>query len=491
MVLNVSARYLWLPVSKAAPPVKLRFSCAGRLFQEMDLRLAPQYCTDYYAPMDLGDYRGREIEITSALPDAALSVLSFQDAPPPTVCPFRPLLHCTADTGWINDPNGLVYADGLWHLYHQWNPYGTEWGNMHWGHAVSRDLITWRWQGPAMAPDEYGTVYSGCCWPDRENAAGFGPDALLFFYTAAGGRNQWSADAGNPFTQRLAVSADSGASLRKEGLILPHIRGENRDPKVFHHPQSDAYIMVLYLDGNEFALFRSRDLLRWEESQRFSAPDMWECPDLFELPVDNEPGVRKWVFWSADGYYLVGRFDGFRFTPESDVLSAYDTRLPYAAQTFAGAGDRVISVAWLRTESDRGHFRGMMSLPAELTLLRQESGYRVRLRPVRALWDHFTLSRSFSPSPSPLRLPLAGRPVLLEAAWEPGREKTVLAGGQRIPVSAAGGEPVLFLLDHGILEYWGEDGLVWGAVETDASGLSGSLELSPGTAGVRLYDYTD
>ena len=160
---------------------------------------------------------------------------------PDTDYPFRPRIHFTAPTGWINDPNGLVFTDGIWHLYHQWNPYGTEWGNMHWGHAVSHDLINWEHKGIVMELDEFGTVYSGCGWQDHANAAGFGRDTLLFLYTASGGCNQWSIDAGNQHTQRLAVSTDQGGTLRKSGLILDHIKGGNRDPKVFYHPESKAY----------------------------------------------------------------------------------------------------------------------------------------------------------------------------------------------------------------------------------------------------------
>ena len=239
----------------------------------------------------------------------------------------RPALHFTAETGWINDPNGLVYADGVYHLYYQWNPFGTEWGNMHWGHAVSRDLITWEHRPVALMPDEFGTVYSGCGWQDHEGVAGFGKDALLFYYTAAGGSNQWSTDQGNKHTQRLAISTDGGETLQKVGTVIEHIKGENRDPKIFWHAESGAYIMVLYLDGTEFAIFRSADLLHWQESQRFSAERMWECPGLFALPVEDRPGEKKWVFWSADGYYRIGDFDGYAFHPETEVLTGYDTKL--------------------------------------------------------------------------------------------------------------------------------------------------------------------
>ncbi len=194
MNLTVAAAFLWLPIRRASAVVKMHFLSEGLKFREIDIPLDLDH-PEYYAAMDLHDHIGSIIEIRCSLPDSMLSALRFHDTPPDTGSPGRPLIHFTAPSGWINDPNGLVYADEIWHLYHQWNPYGTEWGNMHWGHAVSCDLITWEHKGIAMEPDECGTVFSGCGWQDHENAAGFGKDVLTFFYTAAGGCNQWSADA--------------------------------------------------------------------------------------------------------------------------------------------------------------------------------------------------------------------------------------------------------------------------------------------------------
>lgn len=488
MILKADSRYLWLPVRRSGLMTKLQFFAGGSRFQEIDLPIG-QDAADYYAAMDVRPWLGQEIEILGDLPEEALAGLRFSDSRPENEYPFRSRLHFTAETGWINDPNGLVYADGVWHLYHQWNPYGTEWGNMHWGHAVSRDLVNWERRDPVMAPDVYGTMFSGCGWQDHENAAGFGKDALLFFYTASGGCNQWSAEAGNRYTQRLAVSTDGGNTLKKTGVILEHIKGENRDPKVFWHQASRAYITVLFLDDYDFAVFRSQDLLHWQESQRFTAEKMRECPDLFELQVENEPGKTKWVFWSADGYYLVGWFDGYQFAPESEVLSAYDTSLPYAAQTFAGVQDRVISVAWLRTRSDLGNFRGMLSVPSELSLVRLEDGYRIRFMPVRELRPCFRIAAEQGPADG-LNLPLAGRPVLLELSFsgDPDRERQILIGGQAVslPAGCAGAE---ILIDHGIAEYWADGGLRYGATEIGGDALGGRIEASFPVLSARLYEF--
>ena len=488
MNITVTGDYLWLPIQRNGSAVKLHFLSDGVKFQEIDIPLHPDH-PDYYAAMDLRHYARCSVEIRGNVPDDMLESLHFHDTKPDnTNYPFRPRIHFAAPFGWINDPNGLVFADGIWHLYHQWNPYGTEWGNMHWGHAVSHDLFTWEHKGIVMEPDEFGTVYSGCGWQDCANAAGFGRDTLLFFYTASGGCNQWSVDAGNQHTQRLAVSTDQGETLRKSGLILDHIKGGNRDPKVFYHPESKAYVMVLFLDDYEFAVFRSQDLIHWEESQRFSAPEMRECPDLFELQVVNEPGRKKWVFWSADGYYLIGQFDGYHFLPETEVLTAYDTALPYAAQTYAGVKDRVISVAWLRTGNDRGNFRGMMSVPSELSLVKQEDGYRIRFLPVREIRTYFSLNNVYTPEPFGVTIQPAGKPVALKTSWLPGKTKEITAGGKTIRVRAKSNE-VLFIADHGIIEYWADDGLIYGAVEVDEDVLFHRISLNSGISKVEMLTY--
>ena len=486
MLLTVAADYLWLPVDRKADTVKLHFLCDGAKFQEIDIRLGIEH-VEYYTSMDTGSYIGKAIEIKCCLPEKALDVLCFRDDPPCQDDTDRPQVHFTAGIGWINDPNGLICTDGIYHLFHQWNPYGTEWGNMHWGHAVSHDLISWERKGIVMAPDSSGTLYSGCGWQDKADVAGFGRDALLFFYTASGGCNQWSIEAGNQHTQHLAVSTDGGATLQKQGIILPHIKGGNRDPKVFYHSQSNAYIMVLFLDDYDFALFRSQDLIHWHESHRFSAEKMRECPDLFELPVENEPDVRKWVFWSADGYYMIGRFDGYRFSPESEVLSAYSTAMAYAAQTYAGVEDRVISMAWLRTVDDHGNYRGMMSVPNELSLVKQNGGYRVCFQPVRELWKYFTKSEDRKLSADSFRLNLNGEPTVIEVTWEKGQKMEMVIGNRIIQIQADGCRALL-LVDRGMVEYWADGGTVYGAVEIDGSALNGCIELKQ-TQSMIVYEY--
>ena len=286
-----------------------------------------------------------------------------------------PGIHYAAPYGWINDPNGLVWHDGIYELYYQSNPKDLYWADMTWSHARSRDLLHWEALGAVLYPDETGTVFSGCGLQNSRGLLGLPKDALLFPYTAAG-----KGDGGygsSDFTIRMAVSLDGGNTLtRRDGILLDAPAPANRDPKVFWHEESGAYILVLWIEKNDFGIWRSTDLEHFDLSSRISLEGGFECPDLFCLPVTDEngqeTGERRWVFWSADGSYYVGEFDGFTFLQTQPVLRAYAGKLPYAAQTWSNVpGERVISIAWLRTLTVQNQYTGVMSLPREFTLVKR------------------------------------------------------------------------------------------------------------------------
>lgn len=281
-------------------------------------------------------------------------------------------IHYHASYGSINDPNGMVYDGRLWHLYHQHNPMNNRWSNMTWGHAVSEDLVHFRFTGDVLFPDDEGVIFSGCGIVNDRECFGLDKNVLLFFYTYACERIE-NGTKNRYFTQRMAYSVDGGSTLvRYPGWELPTIEGENRDPKIFWHRESNAYIMVLYLTGNRFRILRSADLENWETTCEMNLPPMWECPDLLRFSDD------LWAFVSADGYYLLGGFDGYKWTAESGMQTLYANDLPYAAQTFSGTDGRTIQVSWIRTVNKGENWHGMMTVPRELSLGTDENGPYIR-----------------------------------------------------------------------------------------------------------------
>jgi sucrose-6-phosphate hydrolase SacC (GH32 family) len=263
---------------------------------------------------------------------------------------------------------------------------------MTWGHAVSPDLVHWQQLPNAIEPDKMGTIYSGSAVVDHENTAGFqkgDEKTIVALYTAAGGKNP--ASNGQPFTQCLAYSTDAGRTFTKfdGNPILKHIVAENRDPKVVWHAATRRWIMALYLDRNDFALFSSPDLKAWTEIQRLTIPSCSECPDFFEMPVEGKPDLKKWIFLTAPGRYLVGSFDGKAFTKESETLRLDYGRNFYAQQTYSdipATDGRRIQIAWMRDGKYPGMpFNQQMSFPCELVLRHFAEGLRVCRTPVREI----------------------------------------------------------------------------------------------------------
>lgn len=313
---------------------------------------------------------------------------------------FSPSLHFKAPFGWINDPNGLVYSDGLWHLFYQFHPMGTVWGPMHWGHAVSEDLLLWQHMPVALAPDALGNVFSGSCVVDHRNDSGLFSDQsdlnLIAFYTSALPQSDGRPDYQ---TQSLAHSKNGGATWEKwsgnPAIANPGLECF-RDPKVFWFTPGGHWVMLL-THGQSIGIYRSMDLLKWELASEFGeghghhSAGPWECPDLFELTTST--GESRWVLVVGVGdgcpapgsgtQYFIGSFDGTRFVSESAPCHVrwFDVgRDHYATQTwFAAPEGRRVAIAWMsnwryaRNTSTR-FFRGVMTLPRDLHLNVDSSG---------------------------------------------------------------------------------------------------------------------
>lgn len=304
-----------------------------------------------------------------------------------------PLLHFTARRGWINDPNGLlaytspVTGETVFHLFYQHNPNDVVWGPMHWGHAVSDDLICWKELPIALYPDRHGTMFSGSAIVDTENLTGLKQgkeDVILLYYTCAGYADEHNTSL---FTQRLACSVDGGITFQKYGMnpLIPQIVAENRDPKVIFCEELNQYVLALYFDGSRYGLFVSDDLLYWEGLQELTLDGDGECPDIYPLSVDDDPKERRWIFSGASGRYLVCEIRNGKFEPiQTTKRLCYGQKHFYAAQTFSGMPDgRRIGFGWERElPFDGAPFCGQMSLPLEFFLRRRGAEYFLHVQPI-------------------------------------------------------------------------------------------------------------
>ncbi|MCD8042894.1 MAG: GH32 C-terminal domain-containing protein [Tannerellaceae bacterium] len=394
-------KYLLLPVEEEAAESKM-FINDGTGAIPIDVRLA-QSKVDYYVPYLLNtDSKEITVEVKhphskNILWDKITQSNSFDKTNREY---FRPVYHHSPEYGWMNDPNGMVYLDGEYHLFYQWNPYGSKWGNMHWGHAVSKDLVHWEHQGMAIRPDELGTVFSGNSIIDVHNVAGFGHNAMIAFYTSAG-ENQ---------TQSIAYSTDKGRTFHKyeKNPVVSADIPDFRDPNVFYHEPTEKWIMVIAA-GQEVQLFSSKNLLDWEYESSFGEGygnhgGVWECPDLLELPVEGEPGKTKWVlilninpggiFGGSAAQYFTGSFDGSSFTCESkpETVKWMDWgKDHYATVTWSNAPDnRKIAIAWMSNwqyanDVPTQQFRSANSVPRELKVYRANNETYMINEPVEEL----------------------------------------------------------------------------------------------------------
>lgn len=391
--LDVTEDYLLLPIQDDAPEGKI---CIVKDNEQkgtlMNVRLARER-VDSYVPFALSAYKGQHISIEiQGVPETALCWKelklsgSFDMANKES---FRPVYHHTPAYGWMNDPNGMFYKDGLYHLYFQYNPYGSVWGNMHWGHSTSTDLMHWKFEGCAIVPDAWGAIFSGSCVVDHENTAGFGKEAVVAFYTSAK-----STPWGDIQMQSMAYSLDNGKTFTKyEGNpILTSSEKDFRDPKVFWYAPGKHWVMILAV-GQHMEIYSSVNLKEWKKESEFGAMQgahggVWECPDLVEISVEGTR-EKKWVlicnlnpggpFGGSAAQYFVGSFDGKKFVNESPTQTKWMDwgKDNYATVTWNNAPDgRCIALGWMSNWQYANNvptrqYRSANTLARDLTLYRE------------------------------------------------------------------------------------------------------------------------
>ncbi len=384
--ITVRNKYIILPVNMYSKLKKIRFYEKGKLVWDIDAHIDftnPRFFTY----VNISHLIGKTLVVASE-PEIDMD-FSFADEIPEQGYyseEFRPLVHFSARIGWINDPNGLVYANDTYHMFFQHNPADSSWGNMTWGHAISKDLVHWRELESALQPDELGTVFSGSGIVDYKNVSGLKSGDLppvLLFYTAAGGNSALSA--GKPHTQCMAYSTDGGMTFRKYtgNPVIGHIEGGNRDPKVTWCEELGRHILALYIDRDEYALFCSDDLIHFTELQRIHLRGDGECPDIYPVEPENEPGTRRWIFSGASDRYLVGYFKNGKYAViQESKPYFYGKRKSYAAQTFSDVPGRRIKVAWDVLHAPESVFENQMGIPCLVSLCKIGDEYRLRTLPV-------------------------------------------------------------------------------------------------------------
>ncbi len=401
-------RYVLIPVQESAPEARVKVLSNGQERMGANICLAIDK-VDYFVPLDLAPWAGDSILLDVKMSQGR----SLRRDPADDVCwaemgtapvfdrsnrekDYRPLYHFSPDWGWMNDPNGMVYQDGKWHLFFQYNPYGSFWGNMTWGHAVSTDLVRWEQWENAIVPDALGDIFSGSAVVDKENTAGFGKDAIIAMYTSDG-INQ---------TQSIAWSNDGGRTFHKYAgnpVIVAENTPDFRDPKVFWDEQTRQWKVVLAA-GQEVQFYSSDNLKDWTYDSSFGLAygnhnGVWECPDLIRLPFE---GKDKWVlllninpggpYGGSATQYFVGRYDGktFRCDDPATVTRWMDYgKDHYAAVTWSNAPEgRTVALAWMSNwqyanSVPTTQFRSSNSVPRDLSLIRRGKEVLLKSTPSR------------------------------------------------------------------------------------------------------------
>lgn len=361
--LDSQKKYILLPVEEKMENAHIRVVRDNQLVKTLNCRLAVDK-VDYFVPYEVGEGELFDISFndnmraTGAIDGfACWKRMSYSDTfDTKNVEKHRPVYHHTPQYGWMNDPNGMFYKDGVWHLCYQFNPYGSQWENMTWGHSTSTDLVHWKAEPTAITPDALGTIFSGCCVVDKNNTAGFGNDAIVAFYTSAGASQM----------QSMAYSTDGGKTFTKykNNPIITSNVPDFRDPHVFWNAEAGFWNMILAA-GQQMSIYSSKDLKEWKHESDFGAEygnhgGVWECPDLMKMKVRGTD-KEKWMlicninpggpFGGSATQYFIGEFDGHKFTCEdepSETKWMDYGKDHYATITFDNAPEgRHVGIAWM------------------------------------------------------------------------------------------------------------------------------------------------
>lgn len=439
--LVLQKRYLLFPIRTGAPALRVTLAIDGTPVREFDAELGAASDVSLWAPLDVSNFRGKKAKLSLGDDDAGFQRIRQADELPATPDlydePLRPQFHFSQRLGWNNDPNGLVYLDGEWHLYFQHNPYGWNWGNMHWGHAVSRDLVHWQQLPIAIYNRRHGDwAFSGGAVIDERNTAGWqqGKEKVIVASYTSTGRGEclvYSNDRGRTFTEY-------------EGN--PVVRHNGRDPKIIWHEPTRQWVMAVYdepdKEAKAIAFYTSPNLKAWTLASKL--PGYFECPEIFELPVDGDFKNTRWVVFAADAKYALGKFDGCTFTPAHEGKHQVHYGAYYASQTFSNAPQgRRIQIGWARIEMPGMPFNQTFTFPHELSLRTTAEGIRLFAEPIREVAvlhgkKHQSTGQRLTPE-KPVDVAVAGQLLDIRATFaiEKAREVGLDIGGNLVRYDVA------------------------------------------------------
>lgn len=450
--INTAQKYLLMPVEETQENSHVRVIQNNVCVKEFNIKLAANK-VDYYVPLlldglaegdavldinvNLGNSKSPSGELYKIKNLVCWKGMKYADSfDTANREKFRPAYHHTPTWGWMNDPNGMFYKDGVWHLYFQHNPYGSQWENMTWGHSTSTDLVNWKFEGEAIEPDALGTIFSGSAVVDKDNTAGFGAGAVIAMYTSAGASQ----------TQSMAYSTDNGKTFTKYAgnPVLVSDVPDFRDPHMFWNDDIKAWNMILAA-GQEVRIYSSKDLRGWTYESSFGTgygnhDGVWECPDLFEvdgkwmLILNINPGGP---FGGSATQYFIGSFDGHKFTCEDEPTETKWMdwgKDHYATVTFDNAPDgRHVALPWMSNwqyanQVPTRQFRSANGLPRDLGIFEYQGESYCKVRPSKEVYAAF--------APKPVK-------SLTSAC----RVEVAVSGNATIVLSNGKGEQVTMIYD--------------------------------------------
>ena len=407
--------YLMLPVEEDEEGAHVKIIHNNKIVKEFNVRLAVNK-VDYYVPVDISVINGKDALIDVDFWDGrnrrhsdiknyiCWTKIDYTDKIDTAnrETRWRPIYHHTPTYGWMNDPNGMFYKDGVWNLYFQHNPYGSTWENMTWGHSTSTDLVNWTYQGDVIEPDALGTIFSGSSVVDYKNTAGFGEGAIISYYTSAG-QSQ---------TQSMAYSTDNGKTFTKyeSNPVLTSNIPDFRDPNIFWHEATQRWILIIS-ESQHMKFFSSANLKDWQFKSTFGEDygnhsGVWECPDLFEingkwfLLCNINPGGP---FGGSATQYFVGHFDGHKFTCEDDkskVKWLDYGKDHYATVSFSNAPDgRIVVLPWMSNWQYANNvptkqYRSANGLPRDLGSFTYKGETYLSVKPSKEIFSTFAQKSS-------------------------------------------------------------------------------------------------